>query len=82
MAGSLRHIVDDQGDFTIDLIENLGDAFEALEECFDIINVLSNGRKTTINHACAEAGYNGIDTDLRPSGLWRERLDIKQKDNE
>ncbi len=37
MAGSLNHIVDESGAFTMDSIENMGDAHEALEECFDIV---------------------------------------------
>ena len=40
MAGSLSHITDDNGNFTMDLIDNLGDAHEALEECFDRIKLL------------------------------------------
>lgn len=37
MAGSFRHLVGEDGGFTMDLIENLGDANEALEECYDMI---------------------------------------------
>lgn len=37
MAGSLAHIVTDDGEFTMDLIENLGDAHEALEECLAVV---------------------------------------------
>lgn len=37
MAGSYRHLVGRDGKFTFDLIDNLGDAYEACEECFDII---------------------------------------------
>lgn len=40
MAGSLNHIVADDGGFTMDLIENLGDAHEALEECHQFIAYL------------------------------------------
>lgn len=40
MAGSLSHITNDDGTFRMDLIENLGDAQEALEECHQIIAVL------------------------------------------
>lgn len=42
MAGSLKHITDADGNFTMDLIENLGDAHEALEECFNKIRELEN----------------------------------------
>lgn len=37
MAGSYDHICDDDGSFRMDLIENMGDAHEALEECHGII---------------------------------------------
>lgn len=38
MAGSFSHIVsDDDGSFRMDLIDHMGDAHEALEECYDII---------------------------------------------
>jgi len=37
MAGSYRMLIDDDGRFTMDLIDNLGDAAEALEECVTII---------------------------------------------
>jgi hypothetical protein len=40
MAGSLAHIVDKNGAFWMSLIENMGDAHEALQECFDIIALL------------------------------------------
>lgn len=40
MAGSLNHIVNEDGSFTMDLIENMGDAEEALEECHRIIAAL------------------------------------------
>lgn len=57
MAGSYRMIVDDNGDFCgIDLIENLGDAYEALEECFEMIRWLTGGDKQKIHQAWLE-GY-------------------------
>lgn len=37
MAGSLRHIVSPDGSFSMDMIERMGEAEEALEECFDLI---------------------------------------------
>jgi hypothetical protein len=50
MAGSLSHIVDDEtGKFRMDLIENLGDAHEALEECFQIIYELIGGDRGKLN---------------------------------
>lgn len=49
MAGSYRHITDRDNNFIgIDLIDNLGDAHEALEECYDIIQYLSSGDKQKI----------------------------------
>lgn len=46
MAGSYRHITNDNNEFTgIDLIENLGDAHGALEECYEIIQILAKGKR-------------------------------------
>lgn len=42
MAGSYNHLVGEDGKFTFDLIENMGDAYEACEECFDIIKKLTS----------------------------------------
>jgi len=45
MAGSYRHITDHNNNFIgIDLIDNLGDAHEALEECYHIIKNLSGDK--------------------------------------
>lgn len=52
MAGSLSHIINEDGTFTMDLIENLGDAHEALEECFVLIYELSDGDMDKISEAC------------------------------
>lgn len=52
MAGSLNHIVSDTGHFHMDSIENLGDAYEALEECFALIYELSGGDMDKIKAAC------------------------------
>jgi hypothetical protein len=41
MSGSLAHITDENGNFTMELIETMGDAHEALEECFNIIQELA-----------------------------------------
>lgn len=46
MAGSYGHIAtlkDEKLHFSMDLIENLRDAYGALEECFDMIEHLSGG---------------------------------------
>jgi len=40
MAGSLSHIVAEDGTFQMELISNMGDAHEALEECHQIIAYL------------------------------------------
>lgn len=62
MAGSLLHIVDDDtGKFTMDTIENLGDAHEALEECFNIILKLSNGKIQIVNRVLRDLSYPKIE---------------------
>lgn len=52
MAGSLMHIVGEDGRFSMETIENMGDAHEALEDCFNIIIELSNGNMELVNAAC------------------------------
>lgn len=65
MAGSLNHIVGKRGRFKLDTIDNMGDAAEALEECFGIIYQLSNnGNKDIINEACKEFNYPEIKCDM------------------
>jgi hypothetical protein len=55
MAGSYRHITDENNNFKgIELIGDLGDAYEALEECWYIINILSGGDKQKIADAHLE----------------------------
>ena len=54
MAGSLSHIVKNNGRFTMNFIDNLGDAHEALEECFYIILDLSGGDMEKINAICRD----------------------------
>ena len=52
MAGSYKHIINRDGEFTgTELIDNLGDAYEALEECYDMIQYLSDGDRTQIHDA-------------------------------
>lgn len=66
MAGSLNHIIREDGKFTMDLIENLGDAHEALEECFTIIHALSDGgAKHIINIVCDDNKYPTITRDMK-----------------
>lgn len=56
MAGSYKHVIDDNGklrsneDF-INYIENLGDAYEAIEEMYYIIQYLSGNDTDSINEA-------------------------------
>ncbi len=57
MAGSLNHIIDNDGTFTMRLIENLGDAHEALEECFALIHDLSGGDMAKVSAACEERNF-------------------------
>lgn len=65
MAGSLAHIVDEKsGEFQMDFIENLGDAHEALHECYEIIRVLTDGRAEQVNNACEELNFPPIEHDL------------------
>ena len=53
MAGSYSHIVDGDNKFIgVELIDNLGDAYEALEECYGMISHLTGGDKTTIFQTC------------------------------
>lgn len=57
MAGSYRHITNTDGTFRgTDLLENLGDASEAVEEMYAMIVWLTNGDKLKIHEAYVE-GY-------------------------
>lgn len=68
MAGSLNHIVDKTGTFRMEGIENLGDAHEALDECFKIIMELTGGDKDKINPICRKLRFPEISTDMQPGG--------------
>jgi len=57
MAGSLSHIVGSDGKFTMDLLDHMGDAREALEECFEIIYGLAKGNSKKISKICKKLGY-------------------------
>lgn len=48
MAGSYGHCCKDDGSFWFDLIENLGDAYEACEQMHWMINHLTNGDQRLI----------------------------------
>ena len=79
MAGSFNHIVDSEtGEFTMELIENLGDAHEALEECYHIIKYLTVGwKKSRINRVLTKLNYPHIDhrltTRVGTEGKTRKR---------
>jgi hypothetical protein len=52
MAGSYKHIVNHNNEFIgVELLDHLGDAYEALEECYWMIKYLSGGDKTKIFEA-------------------------------
>ena len=57
MAGSLNHIVGSDGRFRMDLSENMGDADEALEECFQLIGYLSGWNHDVLTSACQSCGF-------------------------
>ena len=67
MAGSLNHIVSEDGHFQMGLIENMGDAHEALHECFEVIRTLTDGNKDEVNKACQSLGFPTIKADMVPS---------------
>ncbi len=71
MAGSLSQIINSDGRFRMDLIENLGDAWEALEECFTLIYELSGGDSKKVSLACKM--YNFSDP-------WEDRYGDDPKD--
>jgi len=56
MGGSLNHILGVDGEFTMVCIDNLGDAYEALKECFDLIVILSEGDCSHVSAACRRLG--------------------------
>ena len=67
MAGSFRNLVDDDGYFTTERIQNLDDAYQALEECFNLIVYLaSNPHVLTttrtphdrVTRSCRALGYD------------------------
>lgn len=52
MAGSLKHIIAPDGTLTMDKIDNLGDAHEALEELYALVIDLSDGDMRKVSAAC------------------------------
>lgn len=57
MAGSLNHLISSNGKFTISNIDKMGDAVEALQECFDIIMLLAEGDFRRVRRACVALNY-------------------------
>ncbi len=51
-------------------IEKPSDAAKALDECFNLIRLLTNGDKDKINHACRALGYPEIKVDLKAGGEY------------
>ena len=70
MAGSLNHIVEDDGSFTMETIENLGDAHEALEECHQIIAALVIGREGDLERVCDAMAYPVPAVPKLDENLW------------
>ena len=56
MAGSFEMLIAQGGSFQMDLIENMGDAHEALEDCFNLIAELSGGDMAKVSRACRAIG--------------------------
>ena len=52
----------------MDGIENLGDAYEALDECFKIIYSLTGGSKKAIDAVCHDLGFPCIARDMALGG--------------
>lgn len=88
MAGSYNHVVDKDNNLISnekfpDMIENLGDAYETIEEMHHMIDILSRGSKRLIE----EAHYKylervGGDVEIaRKMGFW-ESNDKTWEDNE
>lgn len=52
MAGSFRHVVDEDVQFRgTELLDHLGDAYEALEEMYDMLMWLTDGDKKALYEA-------------------------------
>jgi hypothetical protein len=52
MAGSYKHIVDENGAFRgVELLDHLGDAYEALQECYGMIMFLAFGDLKRVEQA-------------------------------
>lgn len=75
MAGSYMHCVDGDGLFVgTDLIDNLGDAHEALEEMFGMIQVLARGDLELIEQARIHYA-DGLRGTVHPDAQWDRSVD-------
>lgn len=71
MAGSYQHCLADGGLFTFNLIENMGDAHEACEHMFWLIQMLANGDQEKISRASDEYFYRNRHTESR-TAPWHD----------
>ena len=79
MAGSLAHLVGKDGKFTMNLIDNMGDAQEALQECYILIYLLSKGNSEIISKHCKKMNFsdpweNYYDDDMKKNMTIEEGL--------
>lgn len=70
MAGSLNHIVNDDGTFVMQHIENLGDAREALEECHQIIAALVKDTPDRLSDICSAMSFPQAIVPILQEELW------------
>jgi hypothetical protein len=84
MAGSLAHIVDDDGTFRMGLIENLRDAREALEECHQIIAELLEMMTLAAGEPGGLVHFHGVAQPLKGELLAKacERLGFPVPDDD
>ena len=72
MAGSLRHIVDsDTGKFTMDCLDHMGDAREALSECFHLIIAMTGGDMDEVNEYCRALCFPEIHRNMNNAEEYR-----------
>lgn len=70
MAGSLNHIVADDGTFISQHIETLGEAYEALEECHQIIAALLRNEPERLLGICKALSYPTTTVPVLQEELW------------
>jgi hypothetical protein len=64
MAGSLTHIVDEKGKFTMDYIYDLDDARDALEECFQVLYRVTGGSCYVLNPILEKLKFPKLTVDM------------------